>query len=310
VCEVVDRADARSIKVLGVRARRQVAQHLSHCDDCRRYARLAGADEALFRAPTFADKVAALFPFGWLGRRFAARFVARHVSGASHFLGSSAILGRVAAAVLMIAAAGGGYAGVSAGGGKGNTTATDAAAVIKPAAAAGLVTPAAGHSAGAPLSVGAATLVKLSGGGGGQITKQSIGGAAKARHGGSARAPHAGGGKGSSGGALVSAPSGAGSPAAGTGSSGGHHVLGNGAARTIVKKIVSPIVSHLPSLKNPVGSLPKPKLPAPPPVRVPSPSSVVQSSGQAVNGVVGAGKQAVQGVAGSGKQAVQGLLGH
>ena len=72
VCEVVDRADARSIKVLGVRARRQVAQHLSHCDDCRRYARLAGADEALFRAPTFADKVAALFPFGWLGRRLGA----------------------------------------------------------------------------------------------------------------------------------------------------------------------------------------------------------------------------------------------
>ena len=89
VCEVVDRADARSIKVLGIRARRQVAQHLSHCDDCRRYARLAGADEALFRAPSVADKVAALFPFGWLGRRLGARFIARHLTGASHFFGSS-----------------------------------------------------------------------------------------------------------------------------------------------------------------------------------------------------------------------------
>jgi RNA polymerase sigma factor (sigma-70 family) len=159
VCEVVDRADSRSIKVLGVRARRQVAQHLSHCDDCRRYARLAGADEALFRAPTFADKVAALLPFGWLGRRLGARFIARQISGASHFVGSGAILGRVAAAVLMVAAAGGGYAGVSLNGGGRKTSATDAAAVIKaPSAARAAVAPSVSHStSGGALSIGGAT---------------------------------------------------------------------------------------------------------------------------------------------------------
>ncbi len=317
VCEVVDRADARSIKVLGVRARRQVAQHLSHCDDCRRYARLSGADEALFRPPTFADKVAALFPFGWLGPRLGAKFLARKLAGVTHFMGSGAILGRVAAAVLMVAAAGGGVAGVTVGGGGGaKATATDAAAIIKPTGG-GSGTPAAGgRSLGAtgPLSVGGATLLKQSGGGGGgaQITKLDIGGAAKGHAGGVARGPRHGGGNGS-GGALVSASSGAGSPASNTGSGGQHRVLGNGAARGIVKKIVSPIVSHLPSLRNPVGSLPKPKLPslpAVPSVPVPSPQSVVKNPGATVNGVVGAGKQAVQGVAGSGKQAVQGLLGH
>jgi RNA polymerase sigma factor (sigma-70 family) len=122
VCEVVDRADATTVRVLGIRARRQVALHLSHCDDCRRYARLAGADEVLFRAPTFVDKVAALLPFGWLGRRLAGQgksahaFIARHASSASQYVdavGSTGILGRMAAAVLVIAAAGGGYAGVS-----------------------------------------------------------------------------------------------------------------------------------------------------------------------------------------------------
>ncbi len=134
VCEVVDRTDAPALRVLGVRARRQVALHLSHCEDCRRYAHLAGADEALFRAPTFADKVAALFPFGWLGRRLGARFLARRLSGATHFIGSSAILGRVAAAVLVVAAAGGGYAGVTQGtASAGKTRAAEASAVIKPA---------------------------------------------------------------------------------------------------------------------------------------------------------------------------------
>jgi hypothetical protein len=115
------------LRVLGIRARRQVALHLSHCEPCRHYARLAGADESLFRAPRLADKVAALLPFGWLaGRRTGANrrvtgsgahsLLARTMPSVSHLaepLTSSASLGRVAAAVLAIAAAGGGYAGVS-----------------------------------------------------------------------------------------------------------------------------------------------------------------------------------------------------
>src|SRR5581483_4034301 len=57
----------RSLVRLGVRERRQLARHLSHCQPCRREARMVGVDESLFKAPkTLAGKIAALLPFPWL----------------------------------------------------------------------------------------------------------------------------------------------------------------------------------------------------------------------------------------------------
>jgi RNA polymerase sigma factor (sigma-70 family) len=321
VCEVVDRTDSQSLRVLGVRARRQVALHLSHCDDCRRYARLAGADEALFRAPSVAEKVAALLPFGWLGRRLAGRaghgFVGRHMAGASQYLGpmgSSAIFGRVAAAVLVIAAAGGGYAGVNLSHGP-KASAHNAAAVVGtgargPGGPSSPIFSGGAGGAGGPLSVGGATLIKQSGGGGGGKSLRLGLGAAGAGHGpaGTAsRSAHHGGSGASGGGGLVSAPSGAGSspPAGHSGSS--QHQLGP--VSGIVKKIVSPIVS---TVQNTTGAVPKVSLPsvppvnvpAPPKVQVPAPSSVVNGAGQAVNGV----GQAAHGAVNTGTRAVQNLL--
>jgi RNA polymerase sigma factor (sigma-70 family) len=69
-CELVqmaiDAGRGRSLRSLGVRERRQLARHLSHCQPCRRHARLAGVDESVFRAPSLAGKIAALLPIPWL----------------------------------------------------------------------------------------------------------------------------------------------------------------------------------------------------------------------------------------------------
>ena len=66
-CEQVQTAiaagNARAVQSLGIRERRRLARHLSHCQPCRRHARLAGADESLFHTPGIAAKLAALFPF-------------------------------------------------------------------------------------------------------------------------------------------------------------------------------------------------------------------------------------------------------
>ena len=61
--------ERRSLLKLGVKERRLLARHLSHCQPCRREARLAGIDESFFTAPqTLRGKIAALLPFPWLRR--------------------------------------------------------------------------------------------------------------------------------------------------------------------------------------------------------------------------------------------------
>ncbi len=57
---------SRPLPQLGLRARRQLARHLSHCQACRRQARLAGVDDQFFHAPARRRKLAALLPFPWI----------------------------------------------------------------------------------------------------------------------------------------------------------------------------------------------------------------------------------------------------
>ncbi len=62
----VDASGSRSQGRLGIRIRRQLARHLSYCEDCRRHARMAGFDDSRLKTPSVAGKLAALLPFPWL----------------------------------------------------------------------------------------------------------------------------------------------------------------------------------------------------------------------------------------------------
>jgi RNA polymerase sigma factor (sigma-70 family) len=62
--------DAREGRAVGVRDRRRLARHLSHCQPCRRYVHLAGVDLGAGRAPgSAAAKVAAMLPMPAFLRR-------------------------------------------------------------------------------------------------------------------------------------------------------------------------------------------------------------------------------------------------
>ncbi len=122
---VVER-DARS---LGIRERRRVARHLSHCQPCRRQAHLAGFDPADLKSPSIAERIAGLLPFpilplrglwpgggrprravSWLHSRTALRSV-EVVTRAAEPAGGTIDLGRAAVAAvaaLALAGAGGG----------------------------------------------------------------------------------------------------------------------------------------------------------------------------------------------------------
>ncbi|MEA2139893.1 MAG: hypothetical protein QOG56_3043 [Solirubrobacteraceae bacterium] len=62
-------ADADGGRVAGLRDRRRLARHISHCQPCRRYAIAAGVDVAAARIPAAASKVAALLPLPAFLRR-------------------------------------------------------------------------------------------------------------------------------------------------------------------------------------------------------------------------------------------------
>jgi hypothetical protein len=317
VCEVVDRTDASTIRVLGIRARRQVALHLSHCDTCRRYARLAGADESLFRAPTFAEKVAALLPFGWLGRRLggsghavtktgAHGFIARHMTGASQSLGSagsSAVLGRVAAAVLVIAAAGGGYAGVSLSGGppparkhvarSQPATNTKLSFALARAQSAARVPPA------NPVATAARPVRQPL-----HRAGKPPGRAAKRGHSGRAPAQVTHGSSGPAGGSGASRGTGA-APASGTGPDLPHTSLLQNAPSTNALAPIAPnapnvgtITGTAPALHTPntpaLPSLPKASVP---PAPVPAANNAVNQVGQTAGGAAGSATNTVSNVA-------------
>ncbi|MFZ0040165.1 MAG: sigma-70 family RNA polymerase sigma factor [Solirubrobacteraceae bacterium] len=123
----IDSGSAQSITSLGVRERRRIARHLSHCQSCRHGALVAGVDEALLKPKSIASKIAGLLPFPvwrWLRRggngqgvaNAGARGASRHLSGASlrgavrvvHPAGSSASLGQAAVTLATLALAGAG----------------------------------------------------------------------------------------------------------------------------------------------------------------------------------------------------------
>jgi RNA polymerase sigma factor (sigma-70 family) len=60
---VIDAGGERAVHTLGIRERRRMARHVSHCQPCRRYARLAGVDDSMLETPSIAAKLAALLPF-------------------------------------------------------------------------------------------------------------------------------------------------------------------------------------------------------------------------------------------------------
>src|SRR4029077_3814316 len=63
VQSVIDDGRAQSARSFGVRERRQITRHLSHCQACRVTAHMAGVDEALLKPASIAAKIAALLPF-------------------------------------------------------------------------------------------------------------------------------------------------------------------------------------------------------------------------------------------------------
>ena len=68
VMAVISADSAASLRALGLRERRRMAKHLSHCQPCRRHARLQGLDDSFFRTP-LSRRIAALFPLPFLAGR-------------------------------------------------------------------------------------------------------------------------------------------------------------------------------------------------------------------------------------------------
>jgi len=90
---VIDSGAAVVLKALGVKERRRLTQHLSHCEGCRQHALLAGVNEKLLRPRSIADKIAAFLPFGgllrWPSRRGGPASPRGHGSG--HLAASGAV---------------------------------------------------------------------------------------------------------------------------------------------------------------------------------------------------------------------------
>ena len=126
---VIAEEGERPLRSLGLKERRLLARHLSHCQPCRRHARMAGVDESFFKTPSIAAKIAALLPLPWLrprrGHRGAGSATASHhgpqssvvavqsLQNAAAYVdpsGPAAGLGRAvaAAAAIVVAGAGGG----------------------------------------------------------------------------------------------------------------------------------------------------------------------------------------------------------
>ncbi len=128
VRSVVDGGAAGSVPALGIRERRRVKRHLSHCQPCRRYAYAAGVDESSLTTG-IVEKIAALLPIPAFLRwrrsgsqqKLAAGSV--HPGRAAHSIqaavqwtetaSQSLDFERVAAAVAALAVAGGGVLGAA-----------------------------------------------------------------------------------------------------------------------------------------------------------------------------------------------------
>jgi len=298
---VIDAGGERPLRSLGLRDRRQLARHLSHCQPCRRHARMAGVDDSFFRTPGVIGKIAALLPFPWLRSRRSGGDGESTAASGSHQL--SAVqslpvlarladpaapawgLGRATAAVaaIVLAGAGGGLvAGLGSTGhppaGRGSTAGHSARS----------------HSArSAPPRAGTSSRVrKASAAGAFAPSRVKLGGGSGGAGGGSAGG---GGGSGAAAGGSGSAGGGSGSGArssAGRGSTGaGRNVAGS-------KPPVSSTAGRLGSTLHNVGA---------------GAGSIVNGATSAANGVAtgatGAVNGAVNGATGVVNGAVNGATG-
>jgi RNA polymerase sigma factor (sigma-70 family) len=118
---VIDSGAALKLKALGIKERRRLTQHLSHCQSCRHQARMAGVDPSLLKPRSIAARIAALLPFGnfwrWPWRGGGSKAARAHASSkatatgaaqAAGTAGSSITLGQAAAAAAAVAVAGAG----------------------------------------------------------------------------------------------------------------------------------------------------------------------------------------------------------
>jgi RNA polymerase sigma factor (sigma-70 family) len=275
--------EPKSLLKLGLRERRQLARHLSHCQPCRREARLAGVDDSLFHAPGIAGKIAALLPIPWLrwrrggGHRSATASTHKHsfalmqpVQSLARFgdlVDRSTVIGRVAAAAAAVALAGLGGGVVVA---VAHHESAPPAPRSVPAArsrTAVVVQPPARHTssaraAAANRSNGAVRSTSASGATGqGAASSASRTGAGQ----GASSAPAAGA-------SPLGSSSAAGGTAAGHGSAGGHSLLGfiphssSGSAvhLPIVQKVTKPLAGVVKKVTNPLGGVVKKVTSAPP----------------------------------------------
>jgi RNA polymerase sigma factor (sigma-70 family) len=290
----------QSIRSLGLKQRRRVARHLSHCQPCRHVALMAGVDEALLKPRSISEKIAALLPFPlfrwvWPWRGGRGRHGAGASSSGSHHLatagsvpkaaglaqsaGSSISLGQAAtaAAVLALAGAGGGLVHGLSGGSSHRPAAlirsADRGASAHPGTAASSGTGASSTTA-APSAAASGTAARLLPGATSALTIS-----APASAGRPARGGHHGAG---------SAP---GAPGSGSGSTGSGPVASAGGAGGTVG---SGIGSTLGGAGKDLGLT----------------AGVVKSTvTSATNGVNGAVKTATNGLTGAVKTATNGLTG-
>ncbi len=300
--------EPKSLLKLGLRERRQLARHLSHCQPCRREARLAGVDDSLFHAPGLAGKIAALLPIPWLrwrrggGHRNAAGRVQGHSAALLQPLQNlwrfgglvdpSSVVGRVAAAAAAAAAA---LAGL--GGGVFVATAHHAQSrpqLVPPAAVSSRVaTPTPRRSSSSRARAAAQPNA-----------------AARPRSGAHAAAPGQTGASRGASGASTGAPAGAssstGSSAHGAGSP-SHSLLGTSVphsssnpAGSALKKVTQPVSGVVKKATQPVSGVVK---------KVTQPvSGVVKKVTQPVSGVVKKVAQPVSGVVKKVTQPVSGVI--
>jgi len=120
VRSAVDEREGRALGSLGLRQRRRIARHVSHCGDCLRYLRAAGIDEAELGRPARAPQVAALLPLGWLrwlGSRLSPGHrgtgVAAQAGGLGDGSASAVAISRAMAAAVALLVASGTVAGLT-----------------------------------------------------------------------------------------------------------------------------------------------------------------------------------------------------
>jgi RNA polymerase sigma factor (sigma-70 family) len=289
--------EPKSLLKLGLRERRRLGRHLSHCQPCRREARLAGVDDSLFHAPGLAGKIAALLPIPWLRwrRGVGHRNIAGRARGYSatllqpfqslarfgNLVDPSSVIGRVAAAAAAAVAALAGLGGV-------------VVAVAHHAPAPPRVAPT--LRSRAPTS---APAPRHSSSSRARAATQPNPGASPRSHAHTAGASQTGSGRGAAGTAGASATPAGGGASTGSASHGAapakHSVLGISIPRTssspagsVLKKVTKPISGVVKKVSQPVsGVLKKISQPV---------SSVLKKATQPVSGVLKKVSQPVSGV--------------